>query len=95
MMLSEHCAAALDAIDAHPEPTYEQLREVLASHRELLACTRTFAERMETAKASHAGKVPMFAAAGAATNYYHGLLDAEPVRAVVTAVVIAFPGRRV
>lgn len=97
MTLSEHCRAAIAAIDAHPCPTYEQLLEVLSSHRELLDRTRTFAERLEEARTIHRGKVPMFAAAGVATTLYRDLLaedDEHRAGAVVTGVVVAFPRRR-
>lgn len=68
---------ALGAIDRHPEPTREQLLEVLATQRELLERTRAFAERMERARAAHPGKVPMFAAAGAAEQLYQELVATD------------------
>jgi len=64
---------ALGAIDRHPDPSREQLLEALATQRELLERTRAFAERMERARAAHPGKVPMFAAAGAAEQLYQEL----------------------
>lgn len=75
--LSVLISDALGAIDQEPEPSREQLLEALATHRELLERTRAFAERMERARAAHPGKVPMFAAAGAAEQLYQELAAAD------------------
>lgn len=71
--LSNQISDALGAIDQAPEPTREQLLEALAAQRELLERTRIFAERMEAARLANPGKVPMFAAAGAAEQLYQEL----------------------
>jgi|GEM_PF-933930 len=87
---------ALGAIDQEPEPSREQLLEALATHRELLERTRAFAERMERARAAHPGKVPMFAAAGAAEQLYQELAAADvspgiPVHRCVVIQLNRFP----
>lgn len=95
--LSNHISDALGAIAQEPEPSREQLLEALATQRELLERTRTFAERMERARAAHPGKVPMFAAAGAAEQLYQELAAADPVAASHRCIVIQlnrFPGGR-
>lgn len=88
--------AALGAIDRHPDPSREQLLEALATQRELLERTRAFAERMERARAAHPGKVPMFAAAGAAEQLYQELaatdvLPAGPSPRCVVITLNRFP----
>jgi len=80
--LSHQINDALGAIAQEPEPSREQLLEALATHRELLERTRAFAERMEQARAAHPGKVPMFAAAGAAEQLYQELAAADVLPAV-------------
>ena len=94
-MLSRQCSAALAAIDAHPNPTYEQLLEVLSSHRELLERTRAFAEAMEAAKERRPDVVPMYGAAAAATMLYQEL-DAEETAGARCVVVhlVHHRGRR-
>lgn len=77
LQLSDQINDALGAIAQEPEPSREQLLEALATQCELLERTRVFAERMEQARAAHPGKVPMFAAAGAAEQLYQELAAAD------------------
>ena len=92
MKLSECCSQAIDALDATPAPTYEQLLELLGVQRDMLVLIRSFAQRFEHEKERNRGKVPMFAAAGTATAHYRELLEPEALEAA--GVVITFPGRR-
>jgi hypothetical protein len=95
MKLSEYCREAIDALDASPAPTYEQLFELLGIQRDMLKMIRSFALRIEREKESNRGKVPMFAAAGTATAHYRDLLEPEALAAEAAGVVITFPGRRI
>ena len=71
--LSKQIIDAIGAIEQAREPTREQLLEALAAQRDLLERALTFAERMEAGRLAHPGKVPMFAAAGAAEQLYQEL----------------------
>lgn len=93
-MLSSQCSAALAAIDAHPNPSYEQLLEVLSSHRELLERTREFAEAMERAQERRPNIVPMFGAATAAAVLYQQLEAEAPDRGCVVVHIGRLHGRR-
>jgi len=93
-MLSAQCSAALAALDAHPEPTYEQLLEVLSSHRELLERTRDFAEAMEDARRRRPEIVPMYGAATAAAILYQQLEAEEPAAGRVVVHIGRWRGRR-
>lgn len=80
-LLSRQIDQALGALDATPNPSRDQLLELLASQRKLMVHTRDFAQAIETAHRTHPGTVPMVAASTAAARLYRDLAGGVDVPA--------------
>lgn len=75
-LLSRQIDEALKAIDATPNPTREQLLELVGGQRELLLHAQRFAQDIEQAHRVYPGTVPMVAASTAAARLYRDLAAA-------------------
>lgn len=80
-LLSRQIDQAIGALDATPNPSRDQLLELVASQRKLMVHTRDFAQAIETAHRTHPGTVPMVAASTAAARLYRDLAGGVQVPA--------------